>query len=180
MHCPDFVFISVHFSLYMAAAPQGNSNTNFANFEAFGNTAIPSHLSTSPPSKSFTSGTPPTTLPLSSSCHIFSICFLLTLCSSPAFFSTDDVWLNGSASFFFFFHYLNLHVWSLNIDFSLSYKIFQRGECANPIHVQCRPCTVSERKPHRGSLCCSGWVGQWAQHHCLYREQCARVRDWHP
>uniref|UniRef100_A0A3B4Z4U2 Arf-GAP domain and FG repeat-containing protein 1-like n=1 Tax=Stegastes partitus TaxID=144197 RepID=A0A3B4Z4U2_9TELE len=36
--------------------PQVNSNTNFANFEAFGNTAIPSHLSTSPPSKSFSSG----------------------------------------------------------------------------------------------------------------------------
>uniref|UniRef100_A0A3B3WJ07 Arf-GAP domain-containing protein n=1 Tax=Poecilia mexicana TaxID=48701 RepID=A0A3B3WJ07_9TELE len=29
--------------------PQGNSNTNFANFEAFGNTTISSHLSTSPP-----------------------------------------------------------------------------------------------------------------------------------
>ncbi|XP_051249738.1 arf-GAP domain and FG repeat-containing protein 1b isoform X1 [Dicentrarchus labrax] len=38
------------------SAPQGNSNTNFANFEAFGNTAISSHLSTSPPSKSFSSG----------------------------------------------------------------------------------------------------------------------------
>ncbi|XP_034743052.1 arf-GAP domain and FG repeat-containing protein 1b isoform X3 [Etheostoma cragini] len=38
------------------SAPQGNSDTNFANFEAFGNTAIPSHLSTSPPSKSFSSG----------------------------------------------------------------------------------------------------------------------------
>ncbi|XP_075876903.1 arf-GAP domain and FG repeat-containing protein 1b isoform X1 [Nelusetta ayraudi] len=37
------------------SAPQGNSDTNFANFEAFGNTAIPSHLSTSPPSKSFSS-----------------------------------------------------------------------------------------------------------------------------
>ncbi|XP_043989016.1 arf-GAP domain and FG repeat-containing protein 1b isoform X1 [Gambusia affinis] len=32
------------------SAPQGNSNSNFANFEAFGNTAISSHLSTSPPS----------------------------------------------------------------------------------------------------------------------------------
>lgn len=64
MHCPDIVFISVHFPLCTAAAPQGNSNTNFANFEAFGNTAIPSHLSTSPPSKSFTSGTPPAYL-----CH---------------------------------------------------------------------------------------------------------------
>uniref|UniRef100_A0AAX7T2I2 Arf-GAP domain-containing protein n=1 Tax=Astatotilapia calliptera TaxID=8154 RepID=A0AAX7T2I2_ASTCA len=40
-----------------SAAPQGNSNTNFANFDAFGNTAIPSHQSTSPPSKSFSSGT---------------------------------------------------------------------------------------------------------------------------
>lgn len=61
MHCPAIVFIStfiVHFSLCMAAAPQGNSDTNFANFAAFGNTAIPSHLSTSPPSKSFSSGTP--------------------------------------------------------------------------------------------------------------------------
>ncbi|XP_068604803.1 arf-GAP domain and FG repeat-containing protein 1b [Brachionichthys hirsutus] len=38
------------------SAPQSNSNANFANFEAFGNTAIPSHLSTSPPSKSFPSG----------------------------------------------------------------------------------------------------------------------------
>lgn len=67
MHCPDIVFIStfivyVNFSLYMAAAPQGNSNTNFANFEAFGNTAIPSHLSTSPPTKSFSSGTPHPTI----------------------------------------------------------------------------------------------------------------------
>ncbi|XP_038131660.1 arf-GAP domain and FG repeat-containing protein 1b isoform X2 [Cyprinodon tularosa] len=32
------------------SAPQGNSNTNFANFNAFGNTTISSHLSTSPPS----------------------------------------------------------------------------------------------------------------------------------
>lgn len=47
----------VNFPLCMAAAPQGNSNTNFANFDAFGNTAIPSHQSTSPPSKSFSSGT---------------------------------------------------------------------------------------------------------------------------
>ncbi|KAK5859449.1 hypothetical protein PBY51_021004 [Eleginops maclovinus] len=38
------------------SAPQGNSDTNFANFDAFGNTAIPSHLSTSPPSKSSSSG----------------------------------------------------------------------------------------------------------------------------
>ncbi|XP_034412053.1 arf-GAP domain and FG repeat-containing protein 1b isoform X2 [Cyclopterus lumpus] len=38
------------------SALQGNSDTNFANFEAFGNTTIPSHLSTSPPSKSFSSG----------------------------------------------------------------------------------------------------------------------------
>ncbi|MEQ2245033.1 hypothetical protein ILYODFUR_023421 [Ilyodon furcidens] len=38
------------------SARQGNSNTNFANFEAFGNTSISSHLSTSPPSKSFSSG----------------------------------------------------------------------------------------------------------------------------
>lgn len=45
-----------HFPNHSAAAPQGNSDTNFANFEAFGNTAIPSHLSTSPPSKSFSSG----------------------------------------------------------------------------------------------------------------------------
>ncbi|XP_021171305.2 arf-GAP domain and FG repeat-containing protein 1b isoform X3 [Fundulus heteroclitus] len=55
------VFIStfllhVMVSPHMAAAPQGNSNTNFANFEAFGNTTISSHLSTSPPSKSFSSG----------------------------------------------------------------------------------------------------------------------------
>ncbi|KAJ3595150.1 hypothetical protein NHX12_004454 [Muraenolepis orangiensis] len=41
-----------------SAAPQGNSNANFANFEAFGNSGIPSHLSTSPPSTSFSSGTP--------------------------------------------------------------------------------------------------------------------------
>lgn len=47
----------VNFPLCMAAAPQGNSNTNFANFDAFGNTAIPSHQSTSSPSKSFSSGT---------------------------------------------------------------------------------------------------------------------------
>ncbi|KAG7250315.1 hypothetical protein CRUP_003791, partial [Coryphaenoides rupestris] len=40
-----------------SAAPQGNSNANFANFEAFGNSGIPSHLSTSPPStSSFSSG----------------------------------------------------------------------------------------------------------------------------
>ncbi|KAM7400980.1 hypothetical protein PAMA_005263 [Pampus argenteus] len=38
------------------SAPQGNTDTNFANFDAFGNTEIPSHLSTSPPSKSFSSG----------------------------------------------------------------------------------------------------------------------------
>ncbi|KAM4727972.1 arf-GAP domain and FG repeat-containing protein 1b isoform 3-T3 [Anableps anableps] len=38
------------------SASQGNSNSNFANFEAFGNTTISSHLSTSPPSKSFSSG----------------------------------------------------------------------------------------------------------------------------
>ncbi|XP_054624193.1 arf-GAP domain and FG repeat-containing protein 1b isoform X3 [Dunckerocampus dactyliophorus] len=38
------------------SAPQGNTDTNFANFDAFGNTAIPSHLSTSPPSKSFSTG----------------------------------------------------------------------------------------------------------------------------
>ncbi|KAM3865831.1 LOW QUALITY PROTEIN: arf-GAP domain and FG repeat-containing protein 1b [Diretmus argenteus] len=38
------------------SATQGNSNANFANFEAFGNSAIPSHLGTSPPSKSFSSG----------------------------------------------------------------------------------------------------------------------------
>ncbi|KAF7223459.1 arf-GAP domain and FG repeat-containing protein 1b isoform X3 [Nothobranchius furzeri] len=31
------------------AAPPANPNTNFANFEAFGNSTIPSHLSTSPP-----------------------------------------------------------------------------------------------------------------------------------
>lgn len=42
----------------MAAAHQVNSNANFANFDAFGNTAIPSHLNTSPPSKSLSSGTP--------------------------------------------------------------------------------------------------------------------------
>uniref|UniRef100_A0A3Q3ERN3 ArfGAP with FG repeats 1b n=1 Tax=Labrus bergylta TaxID=56723 RepID=A0A3Q3ERN3_9LABR len=41
---------------HFPTAPQGNSDTNFANFEAFGNTTIPSHLSTSPPSKSFSSG----------------------------------------------------------------------------------------------------------------------------
>uniref|UniRef100_A0A667ZXT9 ArfGAP with FG repeats 1b n=1 Tax=Myripristis murdjan TaxID=586833 RepID=A0A667ZXT9_9TELE len=40
------------------SATQGNSNANFANFEAFGNSTIPSHLGTSPPSKSFSSGTP--------------------------------------------------------------------------------------------------------------------------
>ncbi|XP_061878295.1 arf-GAP domain and FG repeat-containing protein 1b isoform X1 [Entelurus aequoreus] len=38
------------------SAPQANSDYNFANFDAFGNTAIPSHLSTSPPSKSFSTG----------------------------------------------------------------------------------------------------------------------------
>lgn len=41
----------------MTAAHQVNSNANFANFDAFGNTAIPSHLNTSPPSKSLSSGT---------------------------------------------------------------------------------------------------------------------------
>lgn len=45
------------FLLCMTAAHQVNSNTNFANFDAFGNTAIPSHLNTSPPSKSLSSGT---------------------------------------------------------------------------------------------------------------------------
>ncbi|CAL8311500.1 unnamed protein product [Gadus morhua 'NCC'] len=38
-----------------SAASQGHSNANFANFEAFGNSGIPSHLSTSP-STSFSSG----------------------------------------------------------------------------------------------------------------------------
>lgn len=51
------VCVVVNFSLCVAAAPQGKSNTNFANFDAFGNTAIPSHQSTSSPSKSFSSGT---------------------------------------------------------------------------------------------------------------------------
>ncbi|XP_062259975.1 arf-GAP domain and FG repeat-containing protein 1b isoform X1 [Platichthys flesus] len=60
------------------SAPQGNSDTNFANFDAFGNTEIPSHLSTSPPSKSFSSGTP--SLP-SSSLHL-----LHTLTLSLVFF----------------------------------------------------------------------------------------------
>ncbi|KAM6918474.1 arf-GAP domain and FG repeat-containing protein 1b [Xenentodon cancila] len=41
-----------HFS--SQSAPQNNSNANFANFDAFGNTTISS--STSPPSKSFSSG----------------------------------------------------------------------------------------------------------------------------
>nr|XP_040027662.1 arf-GAP domain and FG repeat-containing protein 1b isoform X2 [Gasterosteus aculeatus aculeatus] len=45
-----------HFPSQSAASPQGNTDTNFANFEAFGNTTIPSHLSTSPPSKSFSPG----------------------------------------------------------------------------------------------------------------------------
>ncbi|CAF97585.1 unnamed protein product [Tetraodon nigroviridis] len=39
------------------SAHQVNSNANFANFDAFGNTAIPSHLNTSPPSKSLSSET---------------------------------------------------------------------------------------------------------------------------
>ncbi|XP_072297893.1 arf-GAP domain and FG repeat-containing protein 1b isoform X1 [Eucyclogobius newberryi] len=34
------------------SAPHAQANSNFANFEAFGNTAISSHLSTSPPSQS--------------------------------------------------------------------------------------------------------------------------------
>ncbi|XP_061549824.1 arf-GAP domain and FG repeat-containing protein 1b isoform X1 [Phycodurus eques] len=38
------------------SAPQRNTDSNFANFDAFGNTAIPSHLSTSPPLKSFSTG----------------------------------------------------------------------------------------------------------------------------
>lgn len=62
---PHFIVLVVS-SCRVAAAPQGNSDTNFANFEAFGNTAIPSHLSTSPPSKSFPSGTSPNHLFLQS------------------------------------------------------------------------------------------------------------------
>uniref|UniRef100_A0A674E446 ArfGAP with FG repeats 1b n=1 Tax=Salmo trutta TaxID=8032 RepID=A0A674E446_SALTR len=38
------------------SATQVNSNANFANFEAFGNSGVPSHFSTSPPSQSFASG----------------------------------------------------------------------------------------------------------------------------
>lgn len=86
IHYPAIDFIStfivcVNYSLFMAAAPQGNTNTNFANFDAFGNTAIPSHLSTSPPSKSFSSGTTPPhhCLPSFHPVHIHS--------SSPQYFS---------------------------------------------------------------------------------------------
>lgn len=56
----------------MTAAHQVNSNANFANFDAFGNTAIPSHLNTSPPSKSLSSGTlypTITSFPLYPCCH---------------------------------------------------------------------------------------------------------------
>ncbi|XP_041697497.2 arf-GAP domain and FG repeat-containing protein 1 isoform X3 [Coregonus clupeaformis] len=38
------------------SATQVNSNADFANFEAFGNSGVPSHFSTSPPSQSFASG----------------------------------------------------------------------------------------------------------------------------
>lgn len=66
----------------MTAAHQVNSNANFANFDAFGNTAIPSHLNTSPPSKSLSSGTlypTITCLPLYPYCRplVTNFCFVL-------------------------------------------------------------------------------------------------------
>lgn len=61
----------------------------------------------------------------------------------------------------------------------ISHSSLIRGKCANPVSIQCRPCTVSDRKSIRGSLCCPGPVGQWAQYHSLHRQQCAGVRDSH-
>lgn len=62
----------------------------------------------------------------------------------------------------------------------ISHSTLIRGKCANPIGIQCRPCTVSDKKSIRGSLRCPGPVGQWAQYHSLHRQQCAGVRDSHP
>lgn len=56
-HCFFSVWMFPYVLFPSCSAPQGNSSTNFANFEAFGNTTVPSNLSTSPPSKSFSSGT---------------------------------------------------------------------------------------------------------------------------
>lgn len=56
-------YLYIFSPLCMTAAHQVNSNANFANFDAFGNTAIPSHLNTSPPSKSLSSGTLYPTIP---------------------------------------------------------------------------------------------------------------------
>ncbi|AWP04361.1 putative arf-GAP domain and FG repeat-containing protein 1 [Scophthalmus maximus] len=67
------------------SAPQGNSNTNFANFEAFGNTTIPSHLSTSPPSKSFSSGTPLTPIVFTPpSLHTLTLVLFLSMLYPPS------------------------------------------------------------------------------------------------
>lgn len=81
---PHFI-VPVVSSCCVAAAPQGNSDTNFANFEAFGNTAIPSHLSTSPPSKSFSSGTSPNHL------FFFPSCAHNHLLLSPSFVSPNSI-----------------------------------------------------------------------------------------
>lgn len=61
----------------------------------------------------------------------------------------------------------------------ISYCSLIRGNCANPISIQCRPCTVSARKSVRGPLRCPGRVRQWAQYHSVHRQQCAGVRGSH-
>lgn len=57
----------------------------------------------------------------------------------------------------------------------ISYSCLIRGNCTNPIRIQCRPCTVSVRRSIRGSLRGPGRVRQWAQY-SLHGQQCAGVR----
>lgn len=77
-HHPRCIFFSsVHSFFCMTAAHQVNSNANFANFDAFGNTAIPSHLNTSPPSKSLSSGTIYPSIAFLPYCHPLIVFFFM-------------------------------------------------------------------------------------------------------
>lgn len=95
---PAAFFLICPFFFCMTAAHQVNSNANFANFDAFGNTAIPSHLNTSPPSKSLSSGTLYPSIAFLPYCHPLLSFFMCSIQGLACLSVSCCCWLQNDKS----------------------------------------------------------------------------------
>lgn len=136
------------------AATQVNSNADFANFEAFGNSGVPSHFSTSPPSQSFASGTP------GSHSHTYPLIYIIYV-PSPTGAQHVILFLCVSV-------HVHCHMCILTpVCVSLA---LCRARCPSAVSGWCCTGPVPAGHLGRGPLRCSGWAGQRAELLCPYRE----------